>query len=428
MAAFARGHGVRLRPHAKMHKSAAIARLQIAAGAVGVCVQKTSEAEALAGGGHRRHLHPNEVDRPEPSSPASPRWRGASGWRSPSIRPTASSGWPRRCARPAATIDVFVEIDVGQGRCGVPPAAAGALAHRVVSHRRPRAACASPACRPTTARAQHLRGGAEREAAIAPRGSAGASGAGQRHRARASPARSSPARGTGTFVFDTASGVWGELQAGSYLFMDRDYADNAPTPGRAALRARAVRQEPGDEPRRRARGDRRRPQVACDRFRACRASGGRELDFANGGDEHGILRPRPGASAAALPALGDDGLAGARPLRPDREPARPLRRRARRARPTASSRPSGRSTRAAASSRPCSHDGKDHAGVAQAPRIRACPRRPTSRSATTAGAGPASPPVPTCARSRCRSGPISIRSSRCRPPSAGDSWRAGDRA
>ena len=38
MAAFARTHGVRLRPHAKMHKSAFIARLQMRAGAVGVCV------------------------------------------------------------------------------------------------------------------------------------------------------------------------------------------------------------------------------------------------------------------------------------------------------------------------------------------------------------------------------------------------------
>ena len=51
MAAFARSHGMRLRPHAKMHKSAALARLQMQAGAVGVCVQKTAEAtrRSLAG-------------------------------------------------------------------------------------------------------------------------------------------------------------------------------------------------------------------------------------------------------------------------------------------------------------------------------------------------------------------------------------------
>ena len=49
--------------------------------------------------------------------------------------------------------------------------------------------------------------------------------------------------GTGSFVYEAASGVYGEIQAGSYLFMDRDYADNEPTPARAALRARAVRQD-----------------------------------------------------------------------------------------------------------------------------------------------------------------------------------------
>ena len=61
LAAFARRHGVRLRPHAKMHKSATIARLQMAAGAVGVCVQKTSEAEALAAAGIADIYISNEV-------------------------------------------------------------------------------------------------------------------------------------------------------------------------------------------------------------------------------------------------------------------------------------------------------------------------------------------------------------------------------
>ncbi|MGZ5268025.1 MAG: alanine racemase, partial [Caldimonas sp.] len=61
MAGFARAHGVRLRPHAKMHKCAAIARLQTAAGAVGVCVQKTSAAEALAAAGVEDIYITNEV-------------------------------------------------------------------------------------------------------------------------------------------------------------------------------------------------------------------------------------------------------------------------------------------------------------------------------------------------------------------------------
>ena len=51
MAVFARARGLALRPHAKTHKSADVARAQIAAGAVGVCCAKLGEAEALAAGG-----------------------------------------------------------------------------------------------------------------------------------------------------------------------------------------------------------------------------------------------------------------------------------------------------------------------------------------------------------------------------------------
>src|SRR5690606_8207850 len=51
MAAFARAHKIALRPHAKTHKSAHIAQMQIEAGAVGVCCAKLGEAEALAQGG-----------------------------------------------------------------------------------------------------------------------------------------------------------------------------------------------------------------------------------------------------------------------------------------------------------------------------------------------------------------------------------------
>src|SRR3954471_10674121 len=61
LAAFARANGVRLRPHAKTHKCPTIARLQIAAGAVGQCCQKVGEAEALVRGGVQDVLVSNEV-------------------------------------------------------------------------------------------------------------------------------------------------------------------------------------------------------------------------------------------------------------------------------------------------------------------------------------------------------------------------------
>ena len=61
MAAFARERSLRLRPHAKTHKCAAIARAQIAAGAAGVCVQKLSEAQALADAGIADIFISNEI-------------------------------------------------------------------------------------------------------------------------------------------------------------------------------------------------------------------------------------------------------------------------------------------------------------------------------------------------------------------------------
>src|SRR4051812_47336794 len=51
MAAFAKAHKVNLRPHSKTHKSADIAKRQVAAGALGVCCAKLGEAEALAEAG-----------------------------------------------------------------------------------------------------------------------------------------------------------------------------------------------------------------------------------------------------------------------------------------------------------------------------------------------------------------------------------------
>src|SRR3954453_18046125 len=61
MAALLAPTGVKLRAHAKTHKSPVIARLQMARGAVGQCVQKVAEAEALAWGGIPAILVSNQV-------------------------------------------------------------------------------------------------------------------------------------------------------------------------------------------------------------------------------------------------------------------------------------------------------------------------------------------------------------------------------
>src|SRR5947209_9576777 len=61
MAIAVAGTGIHLRPHAKTHKSPVIALRQIALGAVGVCCQKVSEAEAMVYGGVRDVLITNEI-------------------------------------------------------------------------------------------------------------------------------------------------------------------------------------------------------------------------------------------------------------------------------------------------------------------------------------------------------------------------------
>ncbi len=294
MAEFARMHGMRLRPHAKTHKCAEIARRQVAAGAVGVCVQKASEAIALAEAGVGDIYVSNEViDEAKLHDLAA-----LAGRVKLSIAVDSALGVDRLAeALKAAgsTADVYVEVDVGHGRCGVAPAAAVALAHQVVSH-----GLRFAGLQAYHGRAQHLRTPAERESAI-------------RHAvslARAAQASVTSAgiacplvtgAGTGTFVLEAASGLYGELQAGSYVFMDRDYADNHATPHAPvfehALFLKSQVMSAGSS------------HVVVDAGHKSHAidSGlprvhGHDVEFVNGGDEHGILRKRGGAP---LPALGD---------------------------------------------------------------------------------------------------------------------------
>ena len=302
MAAFARQHHVRLRPHAKMHKSAAIARLQIAAGAVGVCVQKTSEAEALAAAGIGDIYISNEVI----DSGKLARVAALAGRVRLAIAVDSVEGVERLATAVAAAgsaIEVFVEVDVGQGRCGVPPAAAGALAHRVVSHSPPEGGLVFAGLQAYHGAGQHIRGAAERAAASqhaaslarAAQASIGAAGI-------ACPLVTGA--GTGSFAFDVAADLWGELQAGSYLFMDRDYADNAAAPGAPRFEpALFVKSQVMSRGSAHAVIDAGHKSHAVDSGPP--AVWQRELDAASCSDEHTVLRPRPGAGGAALPQLGE---------------------------------------------------------------------------------------------------------------------------
>ena len=297
MAAFARTHGMRLRPHAKMHKSAHIARLQMAAGAVGVCVQKTSEAEALADAGIDDLYISNEVVDPAKLA----RVAALAARVRLAIAVDSELGIERLAAALRAArsrIDVFVEVDVGQGRCGAPPSSAGVLAQRVAAHDVMRFA----GLQAYHGGAQHLRGAAEREAALR-RVVTLARSAQAAVTAAGIPCPLVTGAGTGSFVFEAASGVYAELQVGSYLFMDRDYADNEPA--HAAPRfehALFVKSQVMSAGLSHAVIDAGHKSHAIDSGPP-RVWGRDGLAYVNGGDEHGILRRAD--AAAALPALGD---------------------------------------------------------------------------------------------------------------------------
>ena len=311
MAAFARTHGMRLRPHAKMHKSAALAALQMQAGAVGVCVQKTSEAEALATAGVTDLYISNEVIDPaklQRVATLAQRLQAAGGRLAiavdslEGIARLAAAVEGRAAGAAQTLVDVFVEIDVGQGRCGVPPGeAAVVLAQAIAAHDGLRFA----GLQAYHGRAQHQRGVDERRHAIAL-----AAQAVQRTRALIEaaglPLPLVTGAGTGTFALETASGVWDELQAGSYLFMDADYAANVHDPAQPAFEhALFIKSQVISVNAVHAVCDAGHKSHAIDsglpRVHALPGQGA--MTFANGGDEHGILHLAE--AGGELPKIGD---------------------------------------------------------------------------------------------------------------------------
>ncbi len=127
--------GARLRAHAKTHKSPVIAHLQMVRGAVGQCVQKVAEAEALAWSGVPDILVSNEVV----GAPKLARFAALSGISRVAIcaDDAAQIGAIEAAAREAGVrLTVLVEIDVGAGRCGVAPGPeAVALAEKIAGSR-----------------------------------------------------------------------------------------------------------------------------------------------------------------------------------------------------------------------------------------------------------------------------------------------------
>lgn len=221
MAALAASHGVALRPHAKTHKSADVARRQVAAGAIGLCCAKLGEAEALAEGGITG-LH---LTSPVVTAPAIARL-AALAERSEGLKvvvdnPANAERLAHAIAPDAKPLDVIIDIDPGIRRTGVASAddavaLAQAMArHPTLRYRGVQFYCGSQ---------QHIESYAERRAAIEDR-----TGYLRTLIDALAQAGFAPdivtGSGTGTHRIDLDLGVFTELQVGSYVFMDRQYND-----------------------------------------------------------------------------------------------------------------------------------------------------------------------------------------------------------
>ncbi len=212
--------GLRLRSHGKMHKSPDVQKLQEAiGGATGVCYQKVAEAEAFARAGIGDILVTNEVrdlrqiDRLA-RLPLLGARLGVCVDDMAAIAPLSGAA-----RRHGTELSVLVELDCGQGRCGVADIAQVVAMARVID--------AAPGLRFGGVQAYH--GGLQHVPTREERARRFAAVAAQVEATVAALTEAGLApelvtgAGSGSYYLEGASGVFNELQCGSYAFMDADY-------------------------------------------------------------------------------------------------------------------------------------------------------------------------------------------------------------
>ena len=220
MGDYAKAHGMRHRVHGKMHKSVDVAKLQIGlGGACGVCCQKVSEAEVFVRGGIKDVLVSNQVREPAKIDRLA---------RMPKlgarvlccVDDLANVGDLSAAAeRHGTEIECLVEIDCGAGRCGVTTTPEVVEIAKAID--------AAPGLKFAGIQAyqgamQHLDAYEDRKAKI-DIAVAMVKDAVDTLKAEGLECDIVGGGGTGSYYFESASGVYNELQCGSYAFMDADY-------------------------------------------------------------------------------------------------------------------------------------------------------------------------------------------------------------
>ena len=221
MAEFARARGIALRPHAKTHKCAEIARRQIAAGALGICVAKLGEAEALAQAGVDSIL----ITSPIVTGRGITRLMELNARVGELMVVCDNAAIATKLADAATAhgrkLKLLVDVDPGMGRTGIRPGSDAAQLVQKIA-RNPAFEFKGLQC--YAGNLQHLESRNERRdksiAALAELADLC-----RRLRSEGIAPDILSGGGTGTFDIDPDARILTELQVGSYIFMDRQYND-----------------------------------------------------------------------------------------------------------------------------------------------------------------------------------------------------------
>ena len=220
MGDWARAHGVRHRVHGKMHKSVDVALLQERlGGSCGVCCQKVSEAEVFARGGINDVLVSNQVTDPAKIDRLA---------RLPKLGartlvcvddPANVLGLSAAAQKHGTEIECLVEIDCGAGRCGVTSTPEVVNIAKLIDAAEGLKFSGIQAYQGAM---QHLDSYEDRKAKLDV-AIAQVADAVQGLKAAGLDCDIVGGGGTGSYYFEGNSGVYNELQCGSYAFMDADY-------------------------------------------------------------------------------------------------------------------------------------------------------------------------------------------------------------
>ena len=220
MREFAAAKGLKLRPHAKTHKSVDIARRQVAAGAVGLCCAKIGEAEALADGGITGlHITSPVVPAAAVERLAQLNLRSA-GLMTVVDNPDNARAIARAVEAAGDTkLSVIIDVDPGIHRTGV---ASAETAVELLETIRSLPALVYRGVQFYCGSHQHIHAFADRESAMRERADYLRGVIAALTDAGGAP-EIVTGGGTGTHRIDANLGIFTELQVGSYIFMDDEY-------------------------------------------------------------------------------------------------------------------------------------------------------------------------------------------------------------